>query len=260
MKTTLEPQALMESPKDKTLLLQVSTSDSHTKVSTQINWNDVKLPNQWLLRNVTQPTPVQNTLEDDIDYIDQQLDGSVSINFHLFRKSISSCSSRYSNPYKEKIVSPPRYNFNRLKLPENSRINDDLRHSVDRLNNLRFVEKEDRPQKLDLDKFRKSSTNPNLDRIIKSNIINTHLYSTSSQIPEKRPNFPTNSDMGYFPPHMYDPQINMITKPFELNKEILKKDFMSLKYENRRKEFFETFSKFLRTYIRDKYYDFMNDI
>ena len=75
MKTTLEPQALMESPKGKTLLLQVSTSDSHTKVSTQINWNDVKLPNQWLLRNVTQPTPVQNTLEDDIDYIDQQLDG-----------------------------------------------------------------------------------------------------------------------------------------------------------------------------------------
>ena len=80
MKTTLEPQALMESSKGKTLLLQVSTSDSHTKVSTQINWNDVKLPNQWLLRNVTQPTPVQNTLEDDIDYIDQQPDGSVSIN------------------------------------------------------------------------------------------------------------------------------------------------------------------------------------
>ena len=33
--------------------------------------------------------------------------------------------------------------------------------------------------------------------------------------------------MGYFPPHMYDPQINMISKPFELNKEGLRKDFMS---------------------------------
>ena len=70
MKTTLEPQALMESPKGKTLLLQASTSDSHTRVPTQINWNEVKLPNQWLLKNVTQPTLVQNTLEDDIDYID----------------------------------------------------------------------------------------------------------------------------------------------------------------------------------------------
>ena len=59
---------------------------------------------------------------------------------------------------------------------------------------------------------------------------------------------------------MYDPQINMITKPFELNKERLKKDFMSPKYENRRKEFFATFSEFLRNYIRDKYYEFMNDI
>ena len=159
--------------------------------------------------------------------------------------------------------------------------------------NLRFVEEEDRSQKIDLDKFRKPSTNsnyinPNLDRIIKGNVINTHFYSTSSQvpptfysttsqvpptfystsfqiplssqIPSKRPNSPTNSDMGYFPTHMYDPQINMITKPFELNKERLRKDFMSLKYENRRKEFFATFSEFLRTYIREKYYNFMNDI
>ena len=35
---------------------------------------------------------------------------------------------------------------------------------------------------------------------------------------------------------------------------------MSPKYENRRKEFFATFSKFLRNYIREKYYEFMNDI
>ena len=41
--------------------------------------------------------------------------------------------------------------------------------------------------------------------------------------------------MGYFPPHMYDSQINMISKPFELNKKILRKDFISPKYENRRK-------------------------
>ena len=52
----------------------------------------------------------------------------------------------------------------------------------------------------------------------------------------------------------------MIRKPFELNKERLRKDFMSPKYEYRRKEFFATFSEFLRSYIRDKYYEFMNDI
>jgi hypothetical protein len=268
----------MESPKGKTLLLQASTEDSHVNVPTQIEWKDIKLPNKWLLRNVTEPVPVQNTLEDDLDYIDQYPDGTVSINFQPFKKSISSssCSTRYSNPYKEKIVSPPRCNFNRLKLQEIPRVDDDLRHSIDRLDNLRFAEEEDRSQKLDLDKIRKSSnnssyTNPNLNGIIKGNVINTSFYSTSSQVPPsfhstssqfppKRPNSPTNSDMEFFPPNMYDPQINMIRKPFELNKERLRQDFMSRKYEKRRKEFFATFSEFLRNYIRDKYYDFMNDI
>ena len=37
MKTTLEPQALMESSKGKALLLQASTSESHVNVPTQIN-------------------------------------------------------------------------------------------------------------------------------------------------------------------------------------------------------------------------------
>ena len=35
---------------------------------------------------------------------------------------------------------------------------------------------------------------------------------------------------------------------------------MSPKYEHRRKEFIATFSEFLQTHIRKKYYDFMNDI
>jgi hypothetical protein len=161
-------------------------------------------------------------------------------------------------------------------LQEIPKVDDDLRYSIDRLDNLRFAEEEDRSQKLDLDKIRKSSnnsnyTNPNLDGIIKGNVINTPFYSTSSQVsttfhstssqfPQRRINSPTNFDMGFFPPNMYDPQINMIRKLFELNKKRLRKDFMSLKYENRRKEFFATFSEFLRNYIRDKYYKFMNDI
>ena len=208
MKITLEPQVLMESPKGKTLLLQANTDDSHVNVPTQINWKDVRLPNKWLLRNVTQSIHVQNTLEDDLDYIDQHPDGTVSINFQPFRKSnsSSSCSARYSNPYKEKIVSPPRCNFSRLKLQEIPREDDDLRHSIDRLDNLRFVEEEYRSQKLDLDKIRKSSnnsnyTNPNLNGIIKGNVINTPFYSTSSQVPpsfhstssqfpQKRPKLP----------------------------------------------------------------------
>jgi hypothetical protein len=143
-------------------------------------------------------------------------------------------------------------------------LDDDLRHSVDRLDNLRFTELEDISQKLDLDKIKKSSnnsnyTNPNLDGIIKGNVINTPFYSPSSQVsqvpptyhstysqPPQRPNSPTNSDMGFFPPNMYDPQINMIRKPFVLNKEKLRQDFNSPKYEKRRKEFFATFFRIFK--------------
>ena len=67
---------------------------------------------------------------------------------------------------------------------ENTRLDDDLRQSIDRLNNLRFIEEEDRSQKLDLNNYRKPSTNlnytnPNLNGIIKCNVINTpfsHLH------------------------------------------------------------------------------------
>jgi hypothetical protein len=131
-------------------------------------------------------------------------------------------------------VLPPRCNFNRLKLLENLRLDNDLRHSINRLNNLRFVQEEDRSQNLNLDRYRKPSTNsnytnPNLDGIIKGNVINSPFYSTSSQvpptfystssqipsssqIPPKKPNSPTNSYMRYFSPHMYDPQIYIIYK------------------------------------------------
>ena len=49
----------------------------------------------------------------------------------------------------------------------------------------KFVEEEDRSQNLDLNKFKKPSnnsnyTNPNLDGIIKGNVINIPFYSISS--------------------------------------------------------------------------------
>ena len=56
MKTTLKPQALMERLKGKTLLLQISRKNSNTRVPTQINWNEINLPNRWLLKNIIRPT------------------------------------------------------------------------------------------------------------------------------------------------------------------------------------------------------------
>jgi hypothetical protein len=46
MKTILEPQALIESPKGQTLLLQTSTQNSSIQILKQINWKYIRLPNQ----------------------------------------------------------------------------------------------------------------------------------------------------------------------------------------------------------------------
>jgi hypothetical protein len=47
MKTTLEPQTLLESSKDQTLLLQCSTQNSTICIPKQICWDDIVLPNRW---------------------------------------------------------------------------------------------------------------------------------------------------------------------------------------------------------------------
>ena len=45
-----------------------------------IRWDDITLPNEWLLENVTKPSNVV-TRSTDVDLIQQYLDGTVKINF-----------------------------------------------------------------------------------------------------------------------------------------------------------------------------------
>lgn len=99
-----------------------------------------------LLENIVEPPQLENNLNEDLDYIAQTLNGSVGIKFQPFKKSTSSSSSIYNNPYKEKIVTPPRYSFNnKLKTTlEDERSDDDLIHSIDRLNNLRYIQEDER--------------------------------------------------------------------------------------------------------------------
>ena len=99
MKTTLEPQALITSPKGYTLLLQSSTQNSSIQIPKQINWNQVTLPNEWQLENIT-PTPkIENNSKDNLEYIDQKTDGTVQIAFQPFRRSFSHYSSPAPSSY-----------------------------------------------------------------------------------------------------------------------------------------------------------------
>ena len=67
-------------PSGKTMLIQCSTSDAKIQVPKMIQWQDVKLPNEWLLE---QESPLAKPAFDELDFtnIQQYLDSTVKISF-----------------------------------------------------------------------------------------------------------------------------------------------------------------------------------
>ena len=84
MKTNLNVHALIKSPKNKTLLIQSSTSNAHVKIPISILWKDINLPTNGLLDNESHQNKIQNDIV-NLDYIQQYLDGIVKINFDGLR-------------------------------------------------------------------------------------------------------------------------------------------------------------------------------
>jgi hypothetical protein len=80
MKTNLDPQAVIKSAGQSTLLIQSSTLDANIQIPKMIRWDDINLPNEWLLENVSKPPRVVND-SSSLDYIQQYLDGYVKISF-----------------------------------------------------------------------------------------------------------------------------------------------------------------------------------
>jgi hypothetical protein len=109
MKTTLEPQALLETPKGQTLLLQCNTQNSTICTPKQISWVDIILPNKWTLENlVTFPKGENNAT--DLDYVTQRKYGTIGLNFQSYGRLCSRASTSY-NEIINKPVSPSRYSL-----------------------------------------------------------------------------------------------------------------------------------------------------
>ncbi|CAL2257671.1 unnamed protein product [Prunus armeniaca] len=73
-------QALNKSPKDQTVLIQSHTPDARIQVPQTMKWSEVTLPKEWTLVTESQPAPIQRSLN-NLDYIQQYLDGTVKIRF-----------------------------------------------------------------------------------------------------------------------------------------------------------------------------------
>jgi hypothetical protein len=93
MKTNLDPQTVIKNAGQSTLLIQSSTHDANIQIPKMIRWDEINLPNEWLLENVSKPPRVVND-SSSLDYIQQYLDGSVKINF-----SDLNISNRIQRPF-----------------------------------------------------------------------------------------------------------------------------------------------------------------
>ena len=74
--TQLNPGAINHrESSDKTMLIQCSTTDAKVQVPKMIQWQDIKLPTEWLLE---QESPLVKPVFDELDLtrIQQYLDGT----------------------------------------------------------------------------------------------------------------------------------------------------------------------------------------
>ena len=79
--TQLNPGArINREPVGKTILIQCSTPDARVQVLKMIQWQDVKLPTEWMLE---QETPLAKPTFDELNltHIQQYLDGTIKISF-----------------------------------------------------------------------------------------------------------------------------------------------------------------------------------
>ena len=79
--TQLNPGAkINREPSGKTMLIQCSTPNAKVQVPKMIQWQDIKLPTEWLLEQETLlAKPVFDEL--DLTHIQQYLNGTVKISF-----------------------------------------------------------------------------------------------------------------------------------------------------------------------------------
>jgi hypothetical protein len=78
LKTNLNPQAIIKNSGNSTLLIQSSTRDANMRIPRMMKWSEISLPNEWLIKNVSQPAKTSSD-DTNLDYIQQYLDGSVKI-------------------------------------------------------------------------------------------------------------------------------------------------------------------------------------
>jgi hypothetical protein len=60
LKTNIDSCVVIKNSGNSTLLIQSYTRDANIRTLKMIRWDEINLPNEWLLENVSKPTKVVN--------------------------------------------------------------------------------------------------------------------------------------------------------------------------------------------------------
>ncbi|KAH9688135.1 hypothetical protein KPL70_015020 [Citrus sinensis] len=230
MVSAFSTQHKFQSKRDETLLLQTDLSKANIVIPKPIQWKDVNLPEEWILEGAAPPAiPRQLEPNTELQNVTQYSDGKVKLSFRR------SNSSRFSDKESSSSIPPLERKF--TKIPS--------------VINLPYQSVKSQPR------FSTSDIPSTSIRSVDYATDVPHPIYTSSQHvqsqDEKEPSPPTSPTFSAVTENV----INVISKEFELDKNLLHNDFYSDLNKEKRIWFFKHFLN-QRKEIQQIYYDFVN--
>ena len=246
MTTSFNTKAIKCSPKGETVLIQTDIHRSRMTVPKTIKWSDIKLPQKWELQEAVPPQKVERS---QIEQIFQQSDGKVEISFSS-RRSVDLQSIQTQPRSGSLRIDPPRSSYS----TSSSKIPDDLESRISELSSqLKRMSSIQRTQ------LRMQGINNT------SSIAKPVYQTTPSKEEESKedssgelspPLSPTYSSMTENP---NIPDCMVLTNDFQIDKQLLRKDFYSEANLQIRTWFMKTYNASDRKNIQEIYYNFQTE-
>jgi len=215
-------------------LIQSSQSNANIHVPRTIHWTDIELPKEWSLTNESfKPDLINHNLR-DLDYIQQYLDGTVKISFDR-----GSQSTPKSNFLIEEVArsSVSRSEVPRSRSSRQPKEKTPARHSFAGSTSTEELKRRDLELKKELRKLK-------LKGIQTTSQVSHPCYTADTQLEDEESQegnaSPTESD--FVVETVVDPQLCTMRKPFEINFDLLNKDFEIETNLERRKAYKERFN------------------
>ncbi|GAV88475.1 hypothetical protein CFOL_v3_31897, partial [Cephalotus follicularis] len=223
------PKSLVNLLKGETTMMKYVTNDSNILIPQKFKWSDINIPEDWSIQSDT-ITPDQENIEDtSLHSITQNEEGLVKI---MFDKTIKT----HSTP------ADLKENFNYLNICD---------EKLDK--NYQF-----QPHRASTSSIRSGKTNyfdteTKLSEISSQSSILKGIYTQDNSQEINEPISPTYSEMK--PPSQL--MAIIIDEPFEIKKDLIRKDFLQEKYLRKRYRFFKKYSEIEQNNIRTAWYEYM---